>query len=118
MGVLTEAYDRARPRASRRLAHCGERGHTCPLDITSLLVSAADVAMLVVPRTQALSGAPSTSGAEAAVEVLIGTAMGSGSEGEAFRLLRALRGFGIDGKDWAVGTGGVMRGQSGVIKTV
>ena len=94
--MLTEAHDRARHRASRRLAHCGGLGHTCPLDITSLLVSAADVAMLVVPRTQALSGAPSTSGAEAAVEVLIGTAMGSGSEGEAFRLLRALRGFGID----------------------
>ena len=67
--------------------------------------------MLVVPRTQALSGAPSTSGAEAAVEVLIGTAMGSGGEGEAFRLLRRCAALGIDGEDCAVGTRGAMRGQ-------
>ena len=115
--MLTEAYDRARHRASRRLAHCGGLGHTCPLDITSLLVSAADVAMLVVPRTQALSGAPSTSGAEATVEVqvLIGTAMGSSSEGEAFRLLRArCAALGTDGGGKFVfrrHRGGVMRGQ-------
>ena len=76
--------------------------------------------MLVVPRTQALSGAPSTSGAEAAVEVLIGTAMGSGSEGEAFRCSARCAGFGIDGGAKFVfrQSGGVMRGQFQKIQTV
>ena len=54
--------------------------------------------MLVVPRTQALSGEPSTSGAEAAVEVLIGTAMGSGSEGEAFRCSARCAALGLIGR--------------------
>ena len=45
----------------------------------------ADIAVLVVPRTQVLSGARPTFGVDAAVEGLIGTVVGLDREGEAFR---------------------------------